>query len=120
MSQFNRFITIGVLNTFIGYGLFVLFLREFLLSAALSNFLSYSIIIIFSYFIYGKFVFGNKKTKPFSSLLYLISFLFALSCNQIVLNIFLRMTPFPPEICQIFGLITYTIIFYYLNKKYVY
>ena len=120
MSQFNRFIAIGALNTFIGYGLFILFLREFLLSAALSNFLAYLIVIFSSYFIYGKFVFGNKNTKPLSSLLYLIYFLFALSCNQIVLNIFLRMTVFPAEICQIFGMITYTIIFYYLNKKYVY
>ena len=120
MNEFNRFLLIGFLNTFLGYSLFLLFLRVLLLSVAISNFLSYFLIIAFSFGIYRKTVFKSAKRGNLTKTLYLLSFFFAFSLNQIVLYLFGIKSNLPPEIYQIFAMATYTLVFFYLNKKFVF
>ena len=120
MKEFNRFALVGFLNTFVGYCLFYFFLKYFFFSPAISNFLSYILIIIFSFSIYKDSVFINSELHKFSKLFYVLSFSCALTCNQVVLYLFKTHTMFIPEIYQIFGMGTYTVVFYFLNKKFVF
>ena len=120
MNTLHRFLIIGLLNTFLGYGLFIIFLRVFLFSVAFSNFLSYFLIIIFSFSIYRKTVFRSPKKGNISKLFYLISFLLAFSLNQIVLYLFGVNTTIAPEVYQVFAMVTYTLVFFYLNKRFVF
>ncbi len=120
MSEFNRFLLIGFLNTFLGYSLFLLFLRLLQFNVAISNFLSYFLIIAFSFRIYRKTVFNSTKKGSLTKVYYFLSFFFAFTLNQIVLYLFGIKSNLPPEIYQIFAMATYTLVFFYLNKKFVF
>ena len=120
MNKLHRFLVVGFLNTFLGYGLFIIFLRVFLLSAAIANFLSYFLIIILSFSVYRKTVFRSSKKSNTSKPFYLMSFLLAFSLNQTVLYFFSIKTALPPEVYQVFAMTTYTLVFFYLNKKFVF
>jgi len=120
MSEFNRFLLIGFLNTFLGYSLFLLFLRVMLFSVAMSNFLSYFLIISLSFSVYRKTVFKSPEKGNITKALYILSFFFSFSLNQIVLYFFSIKSNLPPEIYQIFAMATYTLVFFCLNKKFVF
>tara|TARA_Y100000746_G_C15442505_1_gene423540 strand:+ start:210 stop:581 length:372 start_codon:yes stop_codon:yes gene_type:complete len=120
MSELNRFLLIGFLNTFLGYGLFLLFLRVALFSVAISNFLSYFLIIAFSFSVYRKTVFRSAKKGNHTRALYMLSFFFSFTLNQIVLYFFSIKSNLPPEIYQMFAMATYTFVFFFLNKHFVF
>lgn len=120
MKEFNRFILVGLLNTFIGYSLFYIFLKLFNFSPAVSNLLSYILIIIFSYRIYKINVFTSSEDNNAVKLLYLFSFSVALSFNQVILYLFDMYTSISPEIYQIYAMVGYTLTFFYLNKRFVF
>ena len=114
-GELFRFVLVGLFNTAFGYVLFIGFLwgvglNEFAASAA-----AYLIAVIVSFFLTSKFVFNhvyefNKFAK------FMICFMFSLGANQFVLLFFSQTGLLRPEIAQIFGMGTYTIMFFALNK----
>ena len=52
--------------------------------------------------------------------LYMLSFFFSFTLNQIVLYFFSIKSNLPPEIYQMFAMATYTFVFFFLNKHFVF
>lgn len=118
--QFFRYIISGVINTAVGYGVFFVLLRIFNVSPEYANAVGYCIALFVAFTLNKVFVFNNsisnRKLMPKFVVAYILSF----TANQLVLMIFYRIIGMSAEISQIFSMASYTFIFYFLNKHFVF
>jgi len=118
--QFIKYIISGVANTVVGYGVFLILLKLFHISPEYANASGYAIALVVAFILNKVFVFKqsvyNRSTIP----RFLVAFIIAFFINQLVLMALYRVIGMSAEIAQIFAMISYTIIFYFLNKKFVF
>ena len=118
--QFLKYIVAGVINTVIGYGVFLTLFRLLYISAEYANAFGAcaglaSAFVLNRLFVFNKPIFNHKILLKFLS-----AFLVAFLINQFVLIILYRIVGLNAETAQIFAMISYSIFFYFLNKNFVF
>jgi len=118
--QFIKYLTVGLVNTLVGYGVFFLLVQYSKIYPEIANAIGYALALIVAFSLNRMFVFKstvqNSKALPRFIAAFCLSFLI----NQLVLVLFLRLLKWPAEVSQIPAMVSYTLVFYYLNKNYVF
>lgn len=115
----TKYMIIGVLNTIIGYSvMFSLMLINIM--PELSNFFSYAVGIIISYFLNKKYNFKSTRRHQKEFPKFLLSMLFGYSLNLLTLIILHRTYKVNPYLSQIIAGTIYIISGYTLSNKWVF
>lgn len=118
-NELIRFLLVGGFNTLIGYGVFFILFACFQLTPYISNAFGYIVALIVAFGLSKKFVFRSTYQKGMVTK-FIVAFLIAFGFNQFVLLLTIEYTPLIPEIAQILAMVSYTLIFYLLNKYFVF
>lgn len=120
-DQFVRFLFVGLLNTVVGYCLYVVFWALLALAPAVANALAYGIAVLIAFFFYRGLVFGGAEGGVVAQLArFLLCFVLAFALNQMVLYLLYGIANIHPLVAQIFAMATYTVSFFLLNKYIVF
>ena len=103
-------------------GNFVIFGCMYLakISPEISNVAGYAVGLIFSYVLNKNYTFGSVQSKRGEILRFLTVFAFAYALSFISLLIFIHKLNIHESVSQILAGIVYTVMFYILNKFYVF
>lgn len=115
-KQIFNFILVGILNTLVGYTLYVLFIYlgfEYIISVLFATILG----VIFNYKTIGKFVFDEKSKN--SVLKFIFVYIIVFIVNISVIKIF-KIYGFNDYISGFFAIIPASIVSFLLNKFYVF
>jgi len=118
--QALRYIFAGVVNTAIGYGVFLALMILFNTTPAYANAIGYGVALIVAFALNKIFVFNQSTTDRSTIPKFIIAFAISFAINQLVLLIIYRGMGVRPEIAQIFAMVSYTVAFYLLNKEFVF
>jgi putative flippase GtrA len=120
MSQFSRFLIVGVANTALGYA--VIFACMYLagLSPELSNAAGYAVGLIASYFLNRHFTFRSIQRRSTEIVRFALVFLTAYTVNLAVLIVLVRVLAIHSGLSQVIAGIFYIGTAYILNKHYVF
>jgi putative flippase GtrA len=111
-----KYILSGLFNTFVSYVVFVSLL-QISKSVLLSLITAYICGISISYFL-GKSWVWNSYSKSSLYKLLILQFI-SLCINWIILHL-VSLTNFPREVAQIFIFIVQALVFYFINKNFVF
>ena len=115
-----KFIFAGVANTAIGYGVFLLLVTLLDMNPSYANAIGYVIALIAAFILNKTFVFNQSTTDRSTIPKFIVAFGIAFGINQLMLISGYRLAGLDPKIAQVFAMISYTISFYALNKKFVF
>lgn len=115
-----KFIFAGVANTAIGYGVFLLLVTLLDMNPSYANAIGYVIALIAAFVLNKTFVFNQSITGRSTIPKFIVAFGIAFGINQLVLISSYRLAGLDPKIAQVFAMISYTVVFYILNKKFVF
>lgn len=118
--QFVKYSFVGIFNTLFGYSIFFLLVRLVGLIPEISNAVAYFVSLLFSFIFNKTYVFNLDINSPGYLKRFLVAFLFSLFANQLVLSFFYHVIGLDSEIAQIPAMVIYSLIFYILNKYYVF
>ncbi len=120
MKQFFRFLTVGVLNTLLGYG--VIFACMYLLniSPESSNVTGYAVGLVASYVLNRKYTFNSKQNRRNEILRFLAVFVVAYSSNFAVLIFLIHKVGINEGASQLLAGLVYVGVSYCMNKYYVF
>lgn len=119
-KQFLKYLMAGVVNTVVGYGVFLVALRGLNWSPEAANALGYAFGLCVAFLLNRFFVFVVSGSASASALRFIVSFALAFAINQAALFVCYRLLLIPAEIAQIFAMVVYTVVFYLLNKHYAF
>ena len=120
VPQFAKFLTVGVLNTVLGY--FVIFSSMYLLgfSPELSNLLGYGVGLCSSYFLNRKYTFESVRVSREEILKFIFVFLIAYVSNLLVLMYLVHSSSLHDGVSQVVAGVFYVVISFLMNKYYVF
>lgn len=110
----------GIANTVIGYGVFLALVTLFNMIPAYANAIGYGVALIAAFSLNKFFVFNQSTTDHNTIPKFILAFAISFIINQLVLMIVYGWIGVHAEIAQIFAMISYTIVFYLLNKEFVF
>lgn len=116
ISELIRFGFVGLVNTAVGYLIFLGFLWLVGLSAQASNALGYCIGLSVAYVLYRYFVFRGATFSIRSATRFIVCFVVAFALNQAMLWLLTEKAHVRPELSQIVAMAIYTATFYIMNK----
>lgn len=117
-NTFTRFIASGIINTLVGYAVFIIAYKFIEFSPAISNAVSYAFGLVCSFILSATFVFSKMDQLRRRVIKFFICFIIAFMINQLVL--WLLSSLINIYLAQFFAMVSYTIIFYILNKYFVF
>lgn len=117
--ELSRYFASGVINTIVGYLIFLVALNFFKLNPFFSNAISYAFGLLSAYILNLFFVFKYSSHSFAALVRFFIGFGFSYAVNMAVFNIAITHLEIRPEISQIFAMLSYTICFYLINKFFV-
>lgn len=120
MNEFIKFLVAGVINTLTGYGVFWIMWKWAGFSPEGANAIGYVTALLLAFILNHFFVFSGSVFSMTSVTRFIAAFGTAFAINQGVLFVLFRIFFVPPEIAQVFAMTVYTIIFYFLNKWFVF
>jgi len=120
MSELQKYIFAGVINTITGYCVFLAALRLMGIRAEFANAVGYAVALTVAFILNKFYVFAKNKNPNYTLLRFSFSFAIAFVINQGVLIFFLRFFSLPAEFAQILSMSAYTVSFYLLNKWFVF
>ncbi|WP_454868820.1 GtrA family protein [Pseudomonas farris] len=115
-----KYIFAGVVNTAIGYGVFLALITLFNTNPAYANAIGYGIALIAAFALNKIFVFNQSTTDRSTIPKFILAFAISFTINQLMLLIVYQRMGVPAEIAQIFAMVSYTVVFYLLNKEFVF
>lgn len=120
MSQFFRFVLVGIANTVLGYAIIfgLMYLAEF--SPEISNLSGYFFGLLISYVLNRNFTFESIQRRDVEFLRFIIVFAVAYLANLMVLIFLVRVVFFSPGWAQVVSGGVYIVLSYFLNKYYVF
>lgn len=118
--QFLKYLAVGLLNTFVGYGVFFILVRFLHMTPEIANAIGYIFALSVAFLLNRIFVFRGNFLISKAIPRFLLAFAIAFSINQFVLIFFYRYLHFTAEISQIPAMIGYTLVFFALNKYFVF
>jgi putative flippase GtrA len=118
--QFIKYLAVGLANTLVGYGVFFSLAHYSAVPPEIANALGYALALIVAFSLNRIFVFKSsiQNSKALPKFIAASSLSFAI--NQLVLVFFLRLLNWPAELSQLPAMASYTLVFYYLNKNFVF
>ncbi len=120
MRELVKYVVAGVINTVVGYGVFLIFFQLLKFSPETSNAIGYLVALSVAFLLNHFFVFTASANSARSLKRFILAFSGSFLVNQAVLFVLFRMLSVQAEIAQAFAMITYTLIFYLLNKHFVF
>lgn len=119
MILIRRFLTVGFLNTLLGYC--IIFFAMYVLnwSPIMSNAVGYGVGLMVSYFLNRHYTFKSTKKRLPEMMFFLICFLIAYGGNAAVLQLAIFIG-IDPGVSQIVSGIFYVFVFFFLNKYFVF
>lgn len=120
MSQFVRYIIVGVLNTLLGYSIIFACMYLLGLSAVTSNVIGYGVGLIQSYFLNKNFTFNSDSKSKLEALRFLLVFLISYLSNLGALLFFIKVAGWNEAVAQVCSSVIYVLMSYLLNKYYVF
>jgi putative flippase GtrA len=118
--QFLRYLIVGVINTVIGYGVFVSLVEYLNLIPELANLIGYFFALTVAYILNKNYVFSGYVVAPNSKSRFILSFIASFFVNQCALIFLYRYLGISAVVAQIPAMICYTLVFYFLNRKFVF
>lgn len=120
MSQFFRFLLVGIANT--AFGCAVIFGCMYLggLTPELSNLAGYLVGLLMSYFLNRYFTFRSIQRCSTEFVRFVLVFLAAYSANLIMLVVLVRGLGIHAALSQVFAGVVYIGTTYLLNKRFVF
>ena len=115
-----KYLIAGLANTLVGYGVFLLLLTTTNILPEITNAISYVIALVVAFILNKVFVFKSSVKNAVAIPKFIAAFGISFLVNQLVLILFYRLLNSPAAIAQIPAMVSYTIVFYVLNKHYVY
>lgn len=119
-AELLRYLVAGVLNTLVGYLVFLGALHLLGLSVPVSNLISYAIGLMVAYALNNAFVFKGSAHSLAAVSKFLAGFAVAFGVNSAVLHVAHAQLGIRPEIAQLFAMVAYTVTFYLVNKYVVF
>ncbi len=120
LNELIKYGVVGVINTAMGYGVFWIFFRWLNFSPEAANAIGYVSALSLAFILNHIFVFSGSTISATSAARFVAAFSIAFLINQIVLLVLFRIFSVPPEVAQIFAMIVYTVVFYLINKNFVF
>lgn len=118
--QLLKYLIVGIVNTLVGYGAFLVFVRALQITPEIANALSYALALTIAFTLNKIYVFERAAVTWRAIAKFIISFLVSFTINQLVFILTYRALGFSAEISQLPAMIAYTLIFYALNKYFVF
>lgn len=120
MSQFIRFILVGIVNSGLGYAIIFACMYLAKLSPELSNVIGYMIGLFLSYLLHRGFTFGSKQNPRAEFVRFVFVFLVAYLANLATLIILVRVVDIHAGLSQVIAGAVYVGTSYLLNRIYVF
>jgi putative flippase GtrA len=120
ISQFSRFVAVGVCNTLLSYS--VIFACMYLggMTAEISNAVGYAVGFVASYFLNKMYTFKSVQNSPQEVIRFLAVFGVAYAANLAMLFALIHRMGVPKGPSQVYAGILYTCVSFFLNKFYVF
>jgi len=120
MTQFLRFLAVGVFNTVFGY--FIIFACMYLarLSPEISNIIGYAAGLCTSYLLNRNFTFKSKQKPRGEIIRFAAVFALAYAANFVALVVLIREFKVHEGISQVLAGVVYVAASYLMNKFYVF
>lgn len=120
MKQFFRFLTVGVLNTLLGY--YVIFTCMYVanMSPESSNVSGYAVGLVASYVLNRKYTFQSKQQRRREIVRFLAAFVIAYAANFAMLIILIHRMNMPKGTSQVFAGFIYVVVSFTMNKHYAF
>ena len=119
-KEIIRYGIAGMINTFVGYGVFIFIVFFMNFDPYYANGLGYCIALCVAFLLNKYYVFNKKETDIYHVIRFFIAFLIAYIINLIILFICLDFLELNLALGQIFAMISYTASFYIFNKYIVF
>ena len=119
LSELIRYLAAGIINTLVGYCVFLVMLNVIGLNPYYSNAISYAFGLIVAYIMNLLFVFKKSSHSLRSGYRFFIGFGISYGLNIMVFNASILYFKFQAEISQIMAMASYTICFYLINRYFV-
>ena len=119
-AELLRYLGAGLVNTLVGYLVFLAALHGFAASVSVANGISYAVGLVCAYVLNRHFVFKNAAANASAPWKFAVGFALAFGVNLIVLHIATGMLHLAPELAQLFAMGAYTVTFYLINKYIVF
>ncbi len=110
----------GVINTAVGYGVFWILFTQLQVSAEWANAFGYAVALVVAFILNKVFVFNNATFHQRMILRFIVAFLLSFIINQIILIALHRGLSIRAEFAQVVAMASYTVVFYLLNKRFVF
>lgn len=120
MHEIIKYGLVGVINTIIGYGVFLIAYEWAKFSPEMANAIGYLFGLCAAFILNKIFVFNQREISFVESVRFLIAFMLAFGLNQAMLIFLINYSPVPVEVAQIFAMAIYTVLFYLLSKYFVF
>lgn len=120
MREFIRFLIVGVINTLVGMGVFWISFDALGLPIWLANTAGYAVALCVAFVLTRLFVFGHRVAVHHPVKKFATAFAIAFGLNQIVLMTLVNLATFPPLLAQVCAMSVYTVVFFFLNKAWVF
>src|SRR3954469_5385629 len=120
MSEFARFLAVGVTNTALGYAVIFSLMLGAGWSPELSNVLGYVVGLSVSYLLNRSFTFRTRAKVLMEGSRFLIAFGIAFALNLAVLSALVRIFGATDWIAQIAAGFVYVVSSYWLNRTFVF
>jgi putative flippase GtrA len=120
MSQFLRFLAVGVFNTAFGYCIIFACMYLAGLSAEVSNVIGYAVGLFTSYLLNRNFTFRSKRRHRGEIARFVVVFAIAYGANFIALIVLIRYLNVHEGLSQILAGVVYVAASYAMNKFYVF
>jgi putative flippase GtrA len=118
--NFLKYIWVGLLNTAIGYTVFLFLVGYLNITPEFANFMGYIFVLTIAYTLNKIYVFRGSAVAQNPMLKFILCFILSFLINHCVLIFFYRFMGFAAEISQIPAMICYTVVFYFLNRRFVF
>lgn len=120
MKQFFRFLTVGVLNTMLGYCVIFTCMYVAKMSPEISNAAGYVVGLFASYILNRKYTFNSRQTQHSEVIRFLAVFVVAYALNFAVLVILIHRIGIHDGASQVLAGLIYVVASFIMNKYYVF
>jgi len=120
MRQFLRFLTVGVINTVLGYCIIFACMYLAGLSPELSNIVGYAVGLTTSYLLSRNYTFRSKQQRRGEVIRFVVVFAIAYAANFLSLLVLIRHFGVHEGASQILAGAVYVLASYAMNKFYVF
>ena len=120
IKQFSKYISVGALNTIAGVSVIILCKAVFSFGDITSNLIGYGVGLLLGFLLNRAWTFRYAGNIWWASCRYIVAFLFAYSCNLVVVLALINEAGVNSYLAQTFGVLPYTIVFFLLSKYFVF